>query len=161
MTGASSMPFQTSDFAFFAATWWPKAGYKELRVLLFLAIWLFTWDDEVDEPSGAYSGSLSGAEQYRMQTTDLVLECLGLRIPSSAPAEPTNKIIASFRDIGDELAKLYSLGTLHDRCNQGQFGLTVHGRGDPLPGAYEARAANSSLRETPQCKGVLELSGRH
>ncbi|KAH4215275.1 hypothetical protein HBI40_246280 [Parastagonospora nodorum] len=100
---------QTSDFAFFAATWWPKAGYEELKVLLFLAIWLFIWDDEVDEPAGAYSGDLASAEQYRTQTIDFVLECLGLRSSSrGVPVEPANKIITSFRDIGEQLAKDFS-----------------------------------------------------
>ncbi|KAH4766051.1 hypothetical protein HBH62_253980, partial [Parastagonospora nodorum] len=99
----------TSDFAFFAATWWPKAGYEELKVLLFLAIWLFIWDDEVDEPAGAYSGDLASAEQYRTQTIDFVLECLGLRSSSrGALVEPANKIITSFRDIGEQLAKDFS-----------------------------------------------------
>ncbi|KAH3938365.1 hypothetical protein HBH53_263130 [Parastagonospora nodorum] len=104
---------QTSDFAFFAATWWPKAGYEELKVLLFLAIWLFIWDDEVDEPAGAYSGDLASAEQYRTQTIDFVLECLGLRSSSrGVPVEPANKIITSFRDIGEQLAKDFSRGEM-------------------------------------------------
>ncbi|KAH4221314.1 hypothetical protein HBI73_250150 [Parastagonospora nodorum] len=117
---------QTSDFAFFAATWWPKAGYEELKVLLFLAIWLFIWDDEVDEPAGAYSGDLASAEQYRTQTIDFVLECLGLRSSSrGVPVEPANKIITSFRDIGEQLAKDFSRGELHDTNNSEQNRLTA------------------------------------
>jgi hypothetical protein len=117
---------QSSDFAFFAATWWPKAGYEELKVLLFLAIWLFIWDDEVDEPAGAYSGDLASAERYRTQTIDFALECLGLRTSSrSAPVEPTNKIITSFRDIGEQLAKDCSRGELHDTNSSEQNRLTA------------------------------------
>jgi hypothetical protein len=87
-------------------------------MLLFLAIWLFVWDDEVDEPAGAYSGDLASAEQYRTQTIDFAHECLNLRVPSpSTPVEPTNKIIASFRDIGEQLAKDYSRGRSHDKDN--------------------------------------------
>jgi hypothetical protein len=82
-------------------------------VLLFLAIWLFIWDDEIDEPTGAHSGDLTSAEQYRMQTIDFARECLGLHIPSPSMLEPTNEIIASFRDIGEQLAKDYSLGKSH------------------------------------------------
>jgi hypothetical protein len=102
----------------FAASWWPKAGYEELKVLLFLTIWLFTWDDEVDEPTGAYSEDLASAEQYRAQTIEFVFECLGLHIPSSTLAQPTNNIIASFRDIGRQLVKDYSLGMSHARVAQ-------------------------------------------
>jgi hypothetical protein len=104
---------QTSDFALFAATWWPNAGYDELKALLFLSIWLFIWDDEIDEPSGTYAGDLASAEHYRTQTIDFVRQCLGLRNPDTrTPVEPANKVIASFRDFGEQLAKAYSLGML-------------------------------------------------
>jgi hypothetical protein len=86
-------------------------------VLLFLAIWLFIWDDEIDEPTGAYSGDLASAEQYRTQTIDFALECLGLGTPSPSTLEPTNKIITGFRDIGEQLAKDYSLDKSHDEDN--------------------------------------------
>ena len=102
---------KASDFAFFAATWWPHARYEELRVMLYLTIWLFTWDDEIDEPTGSYSEDLEGAERYRTQTIDFVLHCLGFG-DSAAPAEATNRIVASFREIGEPLANAYTLGTV-------------------------------------------------
>jgi hypothetical protein len=116
---------RSSDFAFFAATWWPKADYAELKVLLFLAIWLFTWDDEIDEPTGAYSRDLESAEHYRTQTVNRIYQCLGLHAPSGAEDTPTNKIVASFSDIGEQLVKAYSFGTQHDNCSAGQVWLTT------------------------------------
>jgi hypothetical protein len=113
---------KASDFAFFAATWWPKAGYTELEVLLFLAIWLFTWDDEVDEPTGAYSMDLASAEQYRTQTIDSIHRCLSMHFASLTEDVPTNKTIASFSDIGGQLAKVYSLGTRREKPAQGKSG---------------------------------------
>ncbi|KAF1913064.1 isoprenoid synthase domain-containing protein [Ampelomyces quisqualis] len=101
---------RASDFAFFASTWWPRAHYDELRVLMFFTIWLFNWDDEIDEPMGCYSEDLDAAEEYRSQTIDFVLECLGLHDRPSAQRFPAqNKIIASFREIGEPLAKDYTI----------------------------------------------------
>jgi hypothetical protein len=81
-------------------------------VLLYFTIWLFNWDDEIDEPTGSYSDDLEAAERYRKRTTDFLLECLGLR--ESYPAVrldlANNKIIASFSDIGEPLRRAYTLG---------------------------------------------------
>jgi hypothetical protein len=102
---------RASDFAFFAAAWWPKAQYEELKVLMFFTIWLFIWDDEIDEPTGYYSDDLAGAEEYRARTTEFVTECLGPHdLPSARPLPAQNKIISSFRDIGAPLAKAYTTG---------------------------------------------------
>lgn len=98
-----------SDFAFFAATWWPKARYEELRVMLYLTIWLFTWDDEIDEPTGSYSEEMEAADRYRTQTIAFVLDCLGYGV-SAVLAKPTNRIIESFREIGHPLAGAYTPG---------------------------------------------------
>jgi hypothetical protein len=106
---------EASDFALFAATWWPKANYEELTVLLYFAIWLFIWDDEMDEPTGLYSEDLEGAKRYRMRTTDFVLKCLNLpghgRGPELEPSQ--EKIIASFRGIGEPLAKVYTISMFY------------------------------------------------
>lgn len=101
-----------SDFAFFAATWWPKAKSEELTVLLFFSIWLFNWDDEIDEPCGIYTDDLEGAERYRSQTIDFAAQCLGLQdLAPSTQTRAQNKIIASFKDVGEPLVKAYTVGT--------------------------------------------------
>jgi hypothetical protein len=48
-----------------------------------------------------------------MQTIDFARECLSLHILSPSMLKPTNEIIASFRDIREQLAKDYSLGKSH------------------------------------------------
>jgi hypothetical protein len=77
--------------------------------MLFLTIWLFTWDDEIDEPTGSYSEDLESADGYRAQTIDFVLNCLGFG-SASGLVEPTNRIVGSFRDFGEPLANAYTLG---------------------------------------------------
>jgi hypothetical protein len=69
---------EASDFALFAVTWWLKANYEELTVLLYFAIWLFIWDDEMDELTSLYAEDLEGAKRYCVRTTDFALKCLNL-----------------------------------------------------------------------------------
>jgi hypothetical protein len=102
---------QASDFAFFAATWWPKAQYEELKVLMYFIIWLFNWDDQIDEPTGYYSEDLYGAEIYHTRTIHFILECLGLQDRLATQlSQAQDKIIGSFREISEPLAKAYTIG---------------------------------------------------
>jgi hypothetical protein len=34
-----------SDFALFGATLWPCASFDSLKIITYLVIWLFLWDD--------------------------------------------------------------------------------------------------------------------
>jgi hypothetical protein len=108
---------KASDFALFAASWWPKANYEELSILLCFSIWLFVWDDEIDEPTGLYSEDLDGAKQYRMRTIDFALKCLDLPGHSRGAefVASRDKIISSFRDVGEPLAKVYTISMYFTR----------------------------------------------
>jgi hypothetical protein len=78
---------------------------------MYFIIWLFNWDDEIDEPIGYYSEDQDGAEGYRTRTIHFVLECLGSQNrPAPLLSQAQNKIIASFREIGEPLAKAYTIG---------------------------------------------------
>jgi hypothetical protein len=117
---------KATDFAFFVATWWPKTEYEELKVLLYFVIWLFTWDDEIDEPTGCYTDDLASADGYRKRTTDFVLECLGLQGKRTAKQfnATDNKMIASFKSVGESLADALTLGTKYSYqllCTHGFF----------------------------------------
>jgi hypothetical protein len=78
---------------------------------MYFIIWLFNWDDEIDEPTGYYSEDLDGAEIYRTRTIHFALECLDLQdCPATQSSQAQNKIIASFREISKPLAKTYTIG---------------------------------------------------
>ena len=49
---------EASDFGLFTALWWPDTPFEKLQILAYLVIWLFTWDDELDEPTGAFMEDL-------------------------------------------------------------------------------------------------------
>lgn len=110
---------EASDFASFAALWWPHASLEKLEILAYLVIWLFTWDDEIDEPTGAFSTDFTGAQAYRERTLRFVGHCLGLNDTSSSLSGgdkhedallPQNEIVQSFDVIGSALRASYNRG---------------------------------------------------
>lgn len=100
---------KAADFALFGSSWWPQAGIEELRIVTFLAIWLFTWDDEIDEPTGFCTDDFKVAQAYRMETMAFVEHCLGLETSNVHPVA-TNPIIGSFRTIGERFCDAYNHG---------------------------------------------------
>ncbi|KAI0400193.1 isoprenoid synthase domain-containing protein [Xylaria palmicola] len=97
---------EAADFAYFTALWWPDAQLEQLETLAYLVIWLFTWDDEIDQPTGLYAEDYSGARSYRDDTLNFVAACLGL-LPKRSIQLPLNDIIQSFDIIGSSLHDLY------------------------------------------------------
>lgn len=106
---------QSCDFALFASAWWPRAPREELRILAYLAFWLFIWDDEIDESTGALSDNFAASEKYRLDTMDYVAQTLGIRNGSGIHSNrngsvPLNAIIRSFDVIGEALSHAYNIG---------------------------------------------------
>ncbi|ROV92483.1 hypothetical protein VSDG_06727 [Cytospora chrysosperma] len=97
---------EAADFALFTALWWPDSpSLAHSEILAYLVIWLFTWDDEVDEPTGAYADDQKGAQLYRDQTLQFVGACLGLSNPGVCPQ---SRIVQSFDVIGSALSASYN-----------------------------------------------------
>lgn len=99
---------EASDFASFTALWWPDAPLEQLEILAYLVIWLFTWDDEIDEPTGSYSTDFAAAQEYRERTLRFVGGCLGL-VAAEEGYHPQNEIVQSFDVIGSALHKSYDV----------------------------------------------------
>ncbi|KAI9725876.1 MAG: hypothetical protein M1828_002505 [Chrysothrix sp. TS-e1954] len=100
-----------SGFALFGATWWPRAEYHRLKIATYLAIWLFTWDDEIDSAAGSLHDDFETAQRFRTETLDYVQLCLGP--PSSQDSraiKPSNQIICNFKEIGESIRDAYSIG---------------------------------------------------
>ncbi|KAI0024295.1 hypothetical protein F4780DRAFT_776109 [Xylariomycetidae sp. FL0641] len=36
---------EAADYATFTASWWLYAAYEELRIAMYMSLWLFIWDD--------------------------------------------------------------------------------------------------------------------
>jgi hypothetical protein len=102
---------QKADFALFASTWWPEATADRLRILAYLSIWLFIWDDEIDESTGTLSHDFSEAQAFRDETVAFVTQSLALD-ETSARVSPPSPIIHRFEVIGEALRAAYSTGEL-------------------------------------------------
>ncbi|KAI0398124.1 isoprenoid synthase domain-containing protein [Xylariaceae sp. FL0594] len=106
-----------ADLALFAALWWPDVPPEQLETLANIAIWVFTWDDEVDEPSGSYAEDYHRAQAYRNNTTRFIGVSLGLE-PADPNLVPMDAIVQSFDAIGTGLRRSYDeaqLRRFHDR----------------------------------------------
>lgn len=101
---------KSADFALFASNWWPKAEFNELRIVTFLAIWLFLWDDELDEPTGVHADNFETAERYRDETVQFLENSLGLGSSQEEPPTASHATIDSFREIGQKLKVAYTVG---------------------------------------------------
>ena len=98
-----------ADFALFACSWWPNADLPRLRIMAYLAIWLFLWDDEIDQTSGTLAGDFDAAQAWRSDTLNAVTYYLGL---CEGPLKPSSRsrLIHSFKEIGEALSVYYSVG---------------------------------------------------
>ena len=156
-----------ADFALFTALWWPHTALKELRILSFLVIWLFTWDDEIDEPTGSCAQDFEGAQRLREETLQFVAWCLGLE-KKERGIEPSNRIIESFRPIGQALSESYNLGQFCESRVSLTSSLTIGvrtaqtllGRNGSLYEDVTARARNPFGRQSPHPGRILGLSTR-
>ncbi|KAL1594623.1 hypothetical protein SLS60_010384 [Paraconiothyrium brasiliense] len=97
---------QRSDFGLFGATWWPQAKLDRLKIVTYLAVWLFTWDDEIDLNDGHLWDEFSAAQLYREQTLSYVRYTLGI---DASPPAVTNRIILNFAPIGEACKQVYTL----------------------------------------------------
>lgn len=100
---------KSADFALFAAHWWPNADFADLRICAFVAIWLFVWDDDIDEMDGVLSNNYDAAQEHRRQTTAYIEKTLGLN-SFEDDFIPSSPIIRSFGVIGEALSAAYDLG---------------------------------------------------
>ncbi|KAH7031685.1 isoprenoid synthase domain-containing protein [Microdochium trichocladiopsis] len=102
---------QATDFGLFAALWWPEASLDKLEILAYLSIWLFTWDDEIDEAEGLYTDDFVAAQRFRADTLRFVRQCLGL-VDAQEEGDvraPRNQNIQSFDVIGYVIRDAYDL----------------------------------------------------
>ncbi|KAK0514934.1 hypothetical protein JMJ35_002313 [Cladonia borealis] len=102
-----------ADFGLSASMWWPNAKFDNVVVAMFLIIWIFTWDDDLDEKGGSVYDNFEAAETRRKETLEYLRCCLGSKKPESY-TKPTSPLILSFKPIGDSLRK----GFTTDQCQR-------------------------------------------
>lgn len=110
--------YKEADFALFAAGWWPKADWDDYLLVTYMSIWLFVWDDEIDEDVGdsKLPSDFPASQTFRHETKKFVEHCLGFGQTEALPLA-SSPIINSFEDIAAPLRKAYTKGmsgTCHD-----------------------------------------------
>ncbi|KAL7909350.1 isoprenoid synthase domain-containing protein [Trichoderma velutinum] len=86
------------DYALLSCIWWPQCEYKRLEVGTFWSLWLFTWDDEIDQSTSELFINLESADRFRDETYHFV------RYVFDAPNEETHNLA----DIGEEVKNFYN-----------------------------------------------------
>ncbi|QSZ31558.1 hypothetical protein DSL72_001125 [Monilinia vaccinii-corymbosi] len=98
---------KAADFSMFGSCWWPKASVERLRIVIYLSIWLFVWDDELDWENAPLANDFSRGQTFRSETIAYLRHYLSLGKLGSSD-EPSNNIITSFKVIGDAICKEYT-----------------------------------------------------
>ncbi|MCJ1280709.1 hypothetical protein MMC26_000026 [Xylographa opegraphella] len=105
---------KAGDYGLFGATWFPFASLERLRIVTFLCIWLFIWDDEIDSDVGSLAANFALAQKFRSETLTYIKNRLGLDT-SGEFLKTSDPVIKSFDMIGDALRESYTRG-LWARC---------------------------------------------
>ncbi|MCJ1393422.1 hypothetical protein MMC18_006296 [Xylographa bjoerkii] len=96
------------DYALSGSMWWQQGDFNELRAIIFFVIWLFNYDDDIDEPTGQHSDDLELAKEVHRTAILFIQHCLGLGNQGDINNTPRNPNISSFKVIGDYLRAEYS-----------------------------------------------------
>ena len=89
--------------------------FDELKTCACLAIWLFLWDDEIDQTTGHLAEDFEKAEEYRQETKVFLAHSLGL--VESLPEKDYPLLISSFSVVGDFLRQRFTRGKYNDTCD--------------------------------------------
>ncbi|KAJ5753319.1 terpenoid synthase [Penicillium nucicola] len=112
-----------ADYALFTARWWPQATPDRLQTLAFFSLWLFTWDDKIDDTDGPLHKDIVGAHRYREETINFTRYTLGLPVnetetDSSVRFAPLDGLVRSFDVVGKEIQAVYTQEQLEIFANE-------------------------------------------
>lgn len=125
-----------ADFSLFTCYWWPMGDLERSSIAAYLVIWLFLWDDEIDESSGSLTNDMDNAQAYRARTSEFVEQCLGLK-DHNLDGQKLHPFISSFEPIGAALRAAYTTGNFNLsalKSPHGSMNLTSCSTGTKLHG---------------------------
>ncbi|KJK61137.1 Non-plant Terpene Cyclases Class 1 [Aspergillus parasiticus SU-1] len=93
--------------------WWPRAAANRLQTCTFWFLWLFTWDDEVDQSTSDLFIHINKANDFRKESLEYVGFCLGVGDDETTKWDFQNKppnrpLIRSLDVIGVHLQQVYN-----------------------------------------------------
>jgi hypothetical protein len=106
-----------ADYGLMAARSWPHAELRRLRTCTFWFLWLFTWDDEIDQSTSDLYGDLDNSNEFREESYHFLRHTLGVSNEETDKWHfhtdlPKDKLIRSLDVIGAELQKGCNKGTM-------------------------------------------------
>ncbi|KAI1158631.1 terpenoid synthase [Nemania serpens] len=101
------------DYGLLSSMWWPRASYDRLETCTFWFLWLFTWDDEIDQSTSEFFINLPSANQFRDESYHFVRWALGVPTEDTLKWEfekhtPQRPLIRSLDVVGANLRKVYN-----------------------------------------------------
>ena len=108
LSGQKLKRYKDADFALGASYCWPNAKIGELTVLAYLAVWIFAWDDEMDDVGGQHTHNLESGRKFCADTAIFVQYHLGLEAGSEPVVD--DPLINSSRIIWEHVRDAYSQG---------------------------------------------------
>ncbi|KAL3300924.1 terpene synthase [Colletotrichum asianum] len=91
--------------------YYPHPNQNEIHTLALYIVWLFCWDDAIDQQGSDLSANLARAKTYRNDTICVLNEALGLSTASTNTHNTTcDHVNAELITIGAELCKAYNCG---------------------------------------------------
>ncbi|KAI0404114.1 terpenoid synthase [Xylaria palmicola] len=101
------------DYGLLSSLWWPNASFERLEICTFWLVWLFTWDDEIDQSTSGLSQSLPNANKFRDESYHFVRYCLGVPTEETNQWEfeknpPTRPLIRCLNGISEKLKEVYN-----------------------------------------------------
>ncbi|KAK5999322.1 hypothetical protein QM012_005597 [Aureobasidium pullulans] len=100
------------DYGLLSSMWWPRASAERLKTCTFWFLWLFTWDDEIDQSTSELFINIDNANAFREESYHFVRHVLGVGNEATAKwgfdqNPPHRPLICSLDVIGAELSKVY------------------------------------------------------
>ena len=116
------------DYALLAAMSWPRASFERMQTCTFWFLWLFTWDDEIDQATSELSGNFERANKFREESFHYLRYYTGVPTTDTYKFRfdinpPTNRLIRSLDVIGANLQEVYNKGIFF---NYNPYTLILH-----------------------------------
>ncbi|KAH9236010.1 hypothetical protein K456DRAFT_1760744 [Colletotrichum gloeosporioides 23] len=70
--------YRKANYARFVSLYYPHPDQNQIQTLALYIVWLFCWDDAIDQQGGDLSANLARAKTYRNDTIRVLNEALGL-----------------------------------------------------------------------------------
>ncbi|GKT63546.1 terpene synthase [Colletotrichum tofieldiae] len=110
--------YRKANYARFVSLYYPHPGWEQVRTLTLYIIWLFCWDDAIDQQgTGDLSNDLLRAKAHRDNTVNVLQHVLGLESKADSDIE-LDQANYELTLIGGELKRAYSHEQRHIFMNQ-------------------------------------------